>query len=169
VEDRAGAGYAFYESNCSRVLEQRRRRSLPLNLSALKHWLRYEHEKKTFKIYFSLHPFTNRDECACIILLRSENPSSMCAKLRTAAASNNRDHASQSLFAYACRYVQSFTRQHRQSFHVAFSLIIACSRHADLFLFFVHILFVVNHTINATDAATLGPAPLGPRAMVFDI
>ena len=31
------------------------------------------------------------------ILLRSESPSSMCAKLRTVAASNNRDHAPQSL------------------------------------------------------------------------
>jgi len=36
------------------------------------------------------------------------NPS-MCAKLRTMAASNNRDHAAQSLFAYASNQVQSFT------------------------------------------------------------
>jgi len=43
------------------------------------------------------------------VLLRSEIPSGMCAKLRTVAASNNRDHASQSLFAYASRYAQSFT------------------------------------------------------------
>jgi len=49
----------------------------------------------------------------------------MCAKLRTVTASNNRDHASQ-------------------------SLIIACSRHAYIFLFFAHIPFVVNHTINPT-------------------
>ena len=33
-----------------------------------------------------------------IILLRSESLSSMCAKLRIAAASNNRDHAPQSLY-----------------------------------------------------------------------
>jgi len=58
-------------------------------------------------------------------LLRSEIPSGKCAKLRTAAASNNRDHASQ-------------------------SLIISCSRHAYILLFFAHIPFVVNHTINAT-------------------
>ena len=32
------------------------------------------------------------------ILLRSESPSVMCAKLRTVAASNNRDHAPQSLY-----------------------------------------------------------------------
>jgi len=55
----------------------------------------------------------------------SEIPSSTCAKLRTVAAGNNRDHASQ-------------------------SLIIACSLHAYIFLFFAHIPFVVNHTINAT-------------------
>jgi len=59
------------------------------------------------------------------ILLRSEILSGICAKLRTMAASNNRDHASQ-------------------------SVIVACSRHAYILLFFAHILFVVNHTINAT-------------------
>jgi len=58
-------------------------------------------------------------------VLRSEIPSGMCAKIRTAAASNNRDHASQ-------------------------SLTIACSHHAHIFLFFAHIPFVMNHTINAT-------------------
>ena len=63
------------------------------------------------------------------VLLRSEIPSGMRAKLRTVAASNNRDHASRSLFAYASHYVQSFTSQYRQSFHVAISLIIACSRY----------------------------------------
>jgi len=43
------------------------------------------------------------------LVMRSEIPSGMCAKLRTMTTSNNRDHASQSLFAYASRYVQSFT------------------------------------------------------------
>ena len=33
---------------------------------------------------------------------------------------------------------------------VAISLTIACSRHAYILLFFAHILFVVNHTINVT-------------------
>jgi len=82
--------------------------------------------------------------------MRSEIPSGMCAKLRTVAASNNRDHASQSHFAYASHHVQSFTRYYGQSFHVAISLIIACSLHAYIFLFFTHISFVVNNTINTT-------------------
>ena len=33
-----------------------------------------------------------------VILLRSEIPSGMCAKLRTVAASNNRDHPTRSLY-----------------------------------------------------------------------
>jgi len=44
--------------------------------------------------------------------------------LRTVAPSNNKDHAR--------------------------NLIIACSHHAHIFLFFAHILFVVNHTFSAT-------------------
>jgi len=32
-----------------------------------------------------------------VLLLRSESPSGMCAKLRTVAASNNRDHPARSL------------------------------------------------------------------------
>jgi len=44
-----------------------------------------------------------------IVLLRSEIPSGICAKLRTVAASNNRVHMPWSLSAYASRYVQSFT------------------------------------------------------------
>jgi len=44
------------------------------------------------------------------LVLRLKIPSGMCAKLRTLAASNNRDHAPQSLFAYTGRYVESFTR-----------------------------------------------------------
>jgi len=43
------------------------------------------------------------------VLLRSEIPSGICAKLRTVAASNNRVHMPWSLSAYASRYVQSFT------------------------------------------------------------
>ena len=38
-----------------------------------------------------------------LILLRPEIPSGMCAKFRTAAASNNRDHASQSLLLLLAR------------------------------------------------------------------
>jgi len=37
------------------------------------------------------------------VVLRSEIPSGMCAKLRTAAASNNRDHASQFLLLLLAR------------------------------------------------------------------
>jgi len=58
-------------------------------------------------------------------VLRSEIPSGMCAKLRTVAASNDRDHARNLSY-------------------------IACSHHGYIFLFFAHIPFVVNHTINAT-------------------
>ena len=39
----------------------------------------------------------HEDIYGAYILLRSESPSSMCAKLRTVAASNNRDHEPQSL------------------------------------------------------------------------
>ena len=60
------------------------------------------------------------------ILLRSEIPRGMCAKLRTVAASNNRDHASLSLLLLLARasYI--------------------------MVLFFTHIPFVVNHIIDAT-------------------
>ena len=61
-----------------------------------------------------------------IILLRSEIPSGMCAKLRTVAASNNRVHMPWSL--YYCLFAPR-----------------VC-----MVLFFTHIPFVVNHTINAT-------------------
>jgi len=57
-------------------------------------------------------------------MFRSEILSGMCAKLRTAAATieiTRRDYS-----------------------------IIACLGHMHIFLFFVHIPFVVNHTINAT-------------------
>ena len=60
------------------------------------------------------------------ILLRSEIPSGMCAELRTVAASNNRDHPTRSL--YYCLFAP----------------------HTLMVLFFTHIPFVVNRTINAT-------------------
>ena len=44
-----------------------------------------------------------------LLLLRSEIPSGLCAKLRTVAASNNRVRMPWSLSEYANRYVQSFT------------------------------------------------------------
>jgi len=54
------------------------------------------------------------------------NPSGMGAKLRTVAASNNRDHAPQSFLLLLARATYTMV------------------------LFFTHIPFVVNHTINAT-------------------
>jgi len=59
-------------------------------------------------------------------VLRSEIPSGICAKLRTVAASNNRVYMPWSL--YYCLFAQ----------------------HICMVLFFTHIPFVVNHTINAT-------------------
>ena len=64
------------------------------------------------------------------VVLRSEIPSDMCAKLRTVAASNNKDHAPQLLLARA-----TYTN--------------------IMVLFFTHIPFVVNHTINATPSERL--------------
>ena len=64
-------------------------------------------------------------------LLRSEIPSGMCAKLRTVAASNNRDHARN--LSYYC----------------------LLAPHICMVLFFTHIPFVVNHTINATQPERL--------------
>ena len=68
--------------------------------------------------------------------LRSEIPSGICAKLRNVAASNNRDHASQSLLLLLARATYIMV------------------------LFFTHIPFVVNHTINATPAERLQQHPL---------
>ena len=62
----------------------------------------------------------------CSMLLRSEIPSGICAKLRTVAASNNRVHMPWSL-CY-CLFAP----------------------HVCMVLFFTHIPFVLNHTINAT-------------------
>jgi len=70
-----------------------------------------------------------------IVLLRLEIPSGMCAKLRTMAASNNRDHVRNLLLLLA---------------HATYIMV----------LFFTHILFVVNHTINATPLERLQQHPL---------
>jgi len=61
-----------------------------------------------------------------IILLQSDIQSGMCAKLRTVAASNNRDHESQFLLPLLARATYIMV------------------------LLFTHIPLVVNHTINAT-------------------
>jgi len=70
------------------------------------------------------------------ILLRLEIPSSICAKLCTVAASNNRVHMPWSL-CY-CLFAP----------------------HICMVLFFMHIPFVVNHTINATPPERLQQHPL---------
>ena len=78
------------------------------------------------------------------ILLRSEIPSGMCAKFHTVAASNNRDHASQSLL-----------------------LLLARATYIAV-LFFTHIPFVLNPTINAPPLEGLQQykEDIGPRAAV---
>ena len=68
--------------------------------------------------------------------MRSEIPSSICAKLRTVAASNNRVHMPWSL--YYCLFAP----------------------HICMVLFFTHIPFVVKHTINATPLERLQQHPL---------
>ena len=68
------------------------------------------------------------------VLLRSEIPSGMCAKLRTVAASNNRNHAR--------------------------NLLLLLARATYIVLFFPHIPFVVNHTVNATPPERLQQHPL---------
>jgi len=86
----------------------------------------------------------------CFLLLRSEIPSGICAKLRTVAASNNRDHArnlsSRTLvITFSCSHAnigRTFTSQ-------SFLLLLARATYI-MVLFFTHIPFVVNQTINAT-------------------
>jgi len=157
-----------------------------------------------------------------LVMLRSEIPSGICAKLCTVAASNNRDHPMRSLYyclfaphvyfcssrtsrswwitqstqhgVVRCNNIPSFLqrttpiarslcegwtphdlrilvtapfccdRKSRVAYAQSFApwqqaiieitrrdhSIIACSRHTRVFLFFAHIPFVMNHTINAT-------------------
>jgi len=49
---------------------------------------------------YCTNPTTLMEEMG-LLLLRSEIPSGMCAELHTMAASNNRDHQTRSLSAYA--------------------------------------------------------------------
>jgi len=82
--------------------------------------------------------------------LRSEIPSGMCAKLRTVAASNNRDHARN---LSSCTLVVTFNRSQvnigRATTSQSLLLLLARATHM-MVLFFTHIPFAVNHTINAT-------------------
>jgi len=69
---------------------------------------------------------TFRSVTCLTVVLRSEIPSGICAKLRTVAASNNRVQQPRSL--YYCLFAP----------------------HVCMVLFFTHIPFVVNHTFNST-------------------
>ena len=59
----------------------------------------------------------------CWVVLRSEIPSGTCAKLRTAAASNNRDHASQSLILLLARptHIYCFSSRTSRSWWITLS------------------------------------------------
>jgi len=83
-------------------------------------------------------------------LLRSEIPSGMCAKLRTVAASNKRDHARNfSLRTLVVTFNRSHVNIGRATTSQSLLLLLARDRYI-MVLFFTHIPFVVNHTINAT-------------------
>ena len=83
-------------------------------------------------------------------LLLLENPSDMCAKRHTMAASNNRDHMPWSLFVYASHYVQSFTCLYHQRLHPTITfLLLVCATYIWV-SYFTHIPFMVNRTFNAT-------------------
>ena len=74
----------------------------------------------------------------------------MCAKLRTVAASNNRDHARN---LSSRTLVIMFNRSHVNIGRAATSqslLLLLARATLMMVLFFTHIPFVVNHTINAT-------------------
>jgi len=91
----------------------------------------YNEPHRSHVLFVQAAPGTTSHPGHSTILLRSESPSGMCGKLRTVAASNNRDHAPQSL---------------------SFLLVLATYIWV---LFFTHIPFVVNRTFNATPAETL--------------
>ena len=86
------------------------------------------------------------------MLLLSEIPSGMCAKLHTMAASNNRDHPSRSLSLSLLASTINCSPDSQALLEVTHQdhSVIACSCHIHVFLLFAHIPFMVNHTINAT-------------------
>jgi len=92
-----------------------------------------------------------RNHCICKFhLLRLEIPSGMCAKLRTVVASNNRDHARNlSSRTLAIMFDRSHFNINRASTSQSLLLLLARATYI-MVLFFTHIPFVVNHTINAT-------------------
>jgi len=94
-----------------------------------------------------------------MVLLRLEIPSSMCAELRTVAASNNRDHPTRSLSpspftsTINCSpgvLVRALSEVTHQDHSIGITLLLLVRATYIMVLFFTHIPFVVNHTINAT-------------------
>ena len=90
-------------------------------------------------------------------LLRSEIPSGMCAKLRTVAASSNRDHPTRSLSSSPLASTincspgsQALLEVTHQDHSIGITLLLLVRATYIMVLFFTHIPFVVNHTINAT-------------------
>ena len=105
----------------------------------------------------------------CFYGLRSEIPSGVCAELRTVAASNNRDHPTRSLsssqFASTINCSpgsQALLEVTHQDHTIGITLLLLLRATYIMVLFFTHIPFVVNHTINATPPERLQqPSPAG--------
>jgi len=82
--------------------------------------------------------------------MRSEIPCGMCTKLRTVAASNNRVHARKlSSHMVAIVFSRSYVNIGKAATLQSLLLLLARATHV-MVLFFTHIPFVVNHTMNAT-------------------
>jgi len=94
--------------------------------------LGFRFQSSVFQPFWLTHP----EEKNPIVLLQSEIASGMCAKLRTVAASNNRVHMPWSI-CY-CLFAP----------------------HICTVLFFTHIPFVVDNTINATPPERLQQYPI---------
>jgi len=85
----------------------------------------------------------------------------MCAKLHTVAASNNRDHLMRSLLMSPLASTINCSPGSQALLEVTHQdHSIIDSHHAYIFLFFAHIPFMVNHTINATPPEKLQQHPL---------
>jgi len=100
--------------------------------------------------YFNIFKTCMHSFNMILLVLRSEISSGMRAKLRTVAASNNREHArnlsSRTLVIMFNRSHVSISRATKSQslFYCLFA------PHICMVLIFTHIPFVVNHTINAT-------------------
>jgi len=71
------------------------------SICLLRWWVDYSNFFGSFDIEWLPHFYCQcfpMSFCCSLLVLRSEIPSGMCAKLRTVAASNNRDHLTRSLY-----------------------------------------------------------------------